>query len=57
LLARPRRGFDLLKGDIFSALRSFVLLAPPALSAQVKGWKLTTALHAICHERFESAAR
>jgi len=49
-LPRPRRRFDSLNGGIFTALRSFVLHAPPAkLLAEGEGWKLTTALNAICH--------
>jgi len=36
-------------------LRSFVLHAPLAkLLAEGKGWKLATALHAICHLRIEA---
>jgi hypothetical protein len=48
----PGGRFDALEGRILAALRRFMLHAPLAdLSAESKGWKLTTALHAICHER------
>jgi hypothetical protein len=44
--------------DIFAALRSFVHHAPLAkLLAEAEGWKLATALHAICHEDLAPAGR
>jgi hypothetical protein len=51
LWTRPRRGLDSLNGNIFAALRSFMLHAPLAkLLTEAEGWKLTAALNAICHE-------
>jgi hypothetical protein len=53
LLAQPGRGLDTLDLDIFSALRSFVLLAPLTFFAEAEGWKLTAALCAIWHEKLK----
>jgi hypothetical protein len=50
LLPCPWGRFDSLNGGILTALRSFMLQAPLAkLPAEAEGWKLTTALNAICH--------
>jgi len=50
LLPHPRRRFDSLDGGILAAFRSLILNAPLAkLLAEAEPWKLTTALHAICH--------
>src|ERR1700690_2393150 len=49
-LPEPRRRFDSLSRNILPALRSFMLLAPLTFPAEAKGWKLTAALFAICHE-------
>jgi hypothetical protein len=54
LRPHPWRGFDALDRRILAALRSFMLHAPLAkLPAEGEGWKLTTTLSAICHQRLE----
>jgi hypothetical protein len=46
----PWRWLDSLDGRILASLRSFMLQAPLAkLLAKSEGWKLATALNAICH--------
>src|SRR5450631_3131721 len=50
LLPLPGRRFDSLDGRILATLCRFMLHAPlTKLLAEGEGWKLTTALNAICH--------
>jgi hypothetical protein len=57
LLPHPGRRLYSLDGGVFAALRGFMLHAPLAkLPPEGEGWKLTTALNAICHERLDRAA-
>jgi hypothetical protein len=50
LTPHPWRGFDALNRGVFASLRSFMLHTPLAkLLAKSEGWKLATALNAICH--------